>query len=84
MIVSEAVRIRLIRALLGMDSKSFAARLGVCAASLTNWEKGRSAPTKTRREELARLCEAHKICFSPEGYPFPAGCVFFNQKPEGE
>lgn len=34
MIVNEATRIRIVRAFLGMDSKSFATRLGVCAATL--------------------------------------------------
>lgn len=80
--VSEAVRIRVVRAFLGMDSKSFAARLGTCAASVTNWEKGRTTPTPRKRKELEKLCETHRIWFSPEGWPFPAGCVFPNQKTE--
>jgi transcriptional regulator with XRE-family HTH domain len=72
--VDESTRIRLIRALLGMESKAFAARVGVCAASITNWEKGRSNPTESTRETLQKLCEVHGIWFTPEGYPVPKDC----------
>ena len=71
MIVNDATRIRIIRAYLGMESKAFAARLGVGPNTVTNWEHGRSSPTKNIREELARLCVLNGIGFLPSGYPVP-------------
>ena len=76
--VNEATRLRLIRALLGMESKAFSARIGVCAATITNYERGRSAPTEKTRETLQKLCEAHGIWFTPEGYPVPRDCFKAN------
>jgi DNA-binding transcriptional regulator YiaG len=78
MIVNDATRIRVIRAILGMNSGGFAARLGVCPASVTNWEQGRTGPTSSAREELAKLCQQNGIGFTPSGYPFPASdCMMF-------
>lgn len=71
MLVQESTRIRIIRAFLGMESKAFAARIGVCPASLTNYEKGRSTPTEKTREQLQILCHKHGIGFLPNGYPVP-------------
>lgn len=76
--VQESVRIRLIRALLGMESKSFGARIGVCPATVTNYERGRSTPTEKTRETLQTLCEVHGIWFTPEGYPLPRDCFKAN------
>lgn len=71
MIIPDSTRIRLIRALLGMSSKDFADRLGVCVASITNWERGRTAPGPVQRQELYKLCHENKLAFSPSGMPFP-------------
>lgn len=71
MIVDDATRIRVVRAFLGMDSKSFSARIGVCVGTLTNYERGRSSPAQRPREELAKLCQENGICFTPSGYPLP-------------
>lgn len=76
MILDDAVRIRVIRALIGMSSKEFATRLGVCAGTLTAWERSRSSPQGTKRQALAELCQEHKIGFTPSGFPFPiADCM---------
>lgn len=78
MTLDDSTRIRVIRALIGLDSKSFAVRLGVCAGTLTAWEKGRSAPQGTKRQALAELCQEHGIGFMPSGMPFPmADCMMF-------
>jgi DNA-binding transcriptional regulator YiaG len=78
---TDAQRIRVIRALIGMNSKDFAAKLDVCAGTLTAWERGRATPTVTKRMELAELCQEHGIAFTPSGFPFPiADCMMF--KPE--
>lgn len=80
MIVDEHARIRVVRALLGLDCKAFASRLGVHPATLTNWEKGRSGPNLLRRRELGKLCQENGIAFSPSGMPFPvADCIVFKQ-----
>ena len=71
MIVNSSVEIRVIRALLGMDSRSFAARLGVSAGTLTSWERSRSAPKGAKRQELYKLCEENGIGFLPNSYPMP-------------
>jgi DNA-binding transcriptional regulator YiaG len=84
MIVNDATRIRVIRAYLGMDSRSFAARLGVAVGTLTNWEKGRCTPWAKHRDELLRICQLNGLCFSPSGYPFPASDHVIFKNEEGE
>ena len=81
MILDDSVRIRVIRALLGMSSKDFAVRLGVCSGTLTAWERNRSAPQGTKRDDLAKLCQENGIAFSPSGMPFPiADVMTFKQE----
>lgn len=76
--IDEATRIRVIRALIGMNSREFAAALKVTANSITNWEKGRTVPTKLTRRRLARLCQQHNVCFLPSGTPVPMDdCLTF-------
>jgi hypothetical protein len=38
-VVNSSTQIRVIRVLLGMSPRDFVARIGVCAAALTSWEK---------------------------------------------
>lgn len=71
MTLDDATRIRVIRALLGMSSRDFAARVGICGATLTGWERSRATPTPSKRQELAELCHEKGIAFSPSGMPFP-------------
>ena len=84
MMVNDATRIRLIRAYLGMDSKSFAARLGVGPDTVSNWEHGRSSPTRRIREELMRVCQLNGLGFLPSGYPVPQSEFRMIQTEEGE
>jgi DNA-binding XRE family transcriptional regulator len=85
MILDEATRIRVVRALIGMSSKQFATRLGICAGTCTAWEKGRSTPQGTKRHALAELCQEHGIAFSPSGMPFPiADCMIFKTPQENQ
>ena len=81
MTISDATRIRVIRAMLGMTSAEFAKRLNVCAGTMTAWERGRSSPQGENKKLLAELCQEFGIGFSPTGFPFPASdCVVFRQE----
>jgi len=85
MILDDAFRIRVIRSMLGLNSKSFAARLDVCAGTLTAWERGRTAPQGAKRQELYELCRENGIAFSPSGMPFPiADVMIFRPANQGE
>ncbi len=78
MTVNSSAQIRVIRAWLGMSSRDFSARLGVCPASLTNWERGRATPGPEKRQVLAELCQEHGLGFLPSGMPVPfAECFTF-------
>ena len=81
MTFTDAVRVRVIRAILGWSSKAFAESIGVSAGTLTAWEKGRTSPQGSRRDALAELCRQHSIGFTPTGYPLPwADCMSFRSK----
>lgn len=67
--ISDAVRVRVIRALLGISSKEFASRVGVTAGVVTGWEKGRFCPQRRSRQALERICDLNKITFLPSGMP---------------
>ena len=60
--IDDAVRVRVIRAILGMSSKAFAARVGVSAGTLTAWSE--RAPhlkcsTVTSWRSSARSTKSH-------------------------
>ena len=81
MCITDSQRIRVIRAIIGMDSKTFAAELSVSAGTLTSWEKGRSTPQPQKRHQLAKLCQRHGLMFMPSGFPVPASdCFIFKGK----
>jgi transcriptional regulator with XRE-family HTH domain len=69
--IDDATRIRVVRALLGITSQEFAARVGVTPGIVTGWEKGRYTPRKKSRLVLAEICEREKIAFLPSGMPVP-------------
>ena len=73
--LSDAMRVRVIRALLGMTSKQFAQKIGVSATTLTSWEKGRNTPQAHIRPRISDLCQEHGIAALPSGMPVPASDV---------
>jgi DNA-binding XRE family transcriptional regulator len=82
--INDATRVRIIRAMLGVDSKTFAKQLNVCAATLTSWEKGRSSPQGANKDALAEICLDAGIGFSPTGYPMPMADVMTFKSRESE
>lgn len=81
MIFDDAVRVRVIRAMLGRDSRTFAENLGISPGTLTSWERGRSTPRGLHKRALEEICRHHQIGFTPTGFPLPmADCMMF--KPE--
>jgi len=70
-IIDDAARIRVIRAILGFDSKTFCEKIGISPGTLTAWEKGRATPQREKRKTLAELCQAAGLCFLPSGMPIP-------------
>ena len=67
--ISEAKRVRIIRTLVGMNAKTFAAKLGVDAQTVSNWENGRRVPAGRGRKALGELCVAEGITFTESGMP---------------
>lgn len=75
---NEATKIRVIRAFLGVNIKTFAARMGSSTTSVYMWETGRATPTLKKRYRLAEICREGGIMFTPSGYPIPVSdCVVF-------
>ena len=64
---SAATRVRTIRGLLDLDPAPFAAFLGVSAATVRSWERGRTAPGGAARRFL------EEIAASPEHFRERAG-----------
>lgn len=75
LIYNDATRIRVIRATLGMNCRTFAGRLGISLGTLTNWERGRTGPRGDKRDALTVLCQEFGIGFTPSGFPFPTAEV---------
>jgi transcriptional regulator with XRE-family HTH domain len=71
-VIDDAIRIKVIRALLGISGKELAKRIGVTPGVVTGWEKRRFAPQRRSRAALAQICQENKICFLPSGMPCPA------------
>ena len=78
--VDDAQRIRVIRAILGMSSADFAARVGVTPGVITHWEKGRYGPQRKSRIALAEICQKERIAFLPSGMPVPVEDVMATQE----
>lgn len=79
-VVDDAVRIRVIRALLGESSKTFATRLGVTQGALTSWEHARNCPNRESRRVLAEVCQKYGIMFMPSGMPIPSTDLIATQE----
>lgn len=71
MVVEEAVRWRVIRAILGIDQEALARKIDSHPNSIRNWEKGRTVPNTTSRKKLAEICREHNIAIRPDGFPVP-------------
>ena len=69
--ISEPTRIRVIKAILGMDSKAFAKAVGVAQNTVTVWESGRSVPSHESRKAIKTLCDSKGIVFRKDGMPLP-------------
>ena len=83
-VIDDAVRVRVIRALLDMKSKDLAERLGVTACTITFWERGTAVPRGDHRRALENLCREHRISFLPSGMPVPFDdCLQFKEKSNG-
>jgi ribosome-binding protein aMBF1 (putative translation factor) len=75
LVFDEGARIRVIRALLGLNMQDFAARLGVGHRTLTNWERYGHTPQPDNRAEIEALCRHSGIAFTSFGYPIPADMI---------
>ena len=76
--IDDSVRVRVIRALIGITSKEFARRVGVSPLTVTSWERNHFQPSATNRQALNKLCHEYGIAFMPSGYPVPAEeCLMF-------
>lgn len=69
--IEESVRIKIVRALLHMNRKQFAAKLHVKPMSVTFWETGRCTPKRSTRARLSEVCDEAGIMFLPSGFPIP-------------
>jgi DNA-binding transcriptional regulator YiaG len=78
--ITEATRIRVIRALLGVSSRELAARIGITPNSLTSWEHGKSTPQREKRKALAAICQENGIAFLVSGCPVPMGDVMMTRE----
>jgi transcriptional regulator with XRE-family HTH domain len=67
--ISEAKRIRIIRAILGWETRELAAKVGVTPGTVTGWEHGRSVPQRAPRMALNEICRLQGIAIMPSGYP---------------
>lgn len=70
-VIDEPTRIRVIKAILGMDSKAFAKAVGVAQNTVTTWESGRP-PSHESRKAIKTLCDDFGIVFRrKDGMPVP-------------
>ena len=67
--VDEAMRVRVIRAIVGISKSDLAARCDVVYQTVSNWETGRSVPNSTSRRVLSELCAKNNIAIRPDGFP---------------
>ncbi len=71
MVVDDALRIRVIRAIAGMKQGEFCKRLGINPNTLSQWESGKHAPRGDGRKKLAQVCAELNISIRPDGFPVP-------------
>ena len=69
--VSDAMRIRVIRAILDVSKKEFAEQMEVNVNTVRNWEDGSNIPQRKPRARLAEICEQNHITLRSDGFPVP-------------
>ena len=69
--IEESMRIRVIRAITGLNSSKFCEKYGIHKSSMPAWEAGRAVPNTKSRETLARICAEYNISIRPDGFPVP-------------
>ena len=69
-----AARLRAVREGLGLTQEAFAEQVGVVAQSISDYENGRSQPSRSRLERLARQLSIPVSVFR-EGGPDPRAAV---------
>ena len=70
--VNEATRMRVIRAILGVDMQTFARHFDVSPNTVRNWERGISIPNTINRKTLSGLLLKNRIAIRPDGFPVPS------------
>lgn len=71
MVISEAMRWRVIRAILGWDKNTLAKRMGINPNTIRYWENGRQSPNPASRKVFSEICHEHSIAIRPDGFPVP-------------
>ena len=79
MIFLESQRVRIIRVLLNLGEREFAAKVGVHLNTARNWERGRSTPNRAARRSLETICESEGITFTASGLPVPVSEIASSQ-----
>ena len=75
MLIDDATKVRVIRALVGMTSADFAKYLGVRVDTITQWEHGRHTPSRVHARHMLALCHERGIAILPCGMPIPYHAV---------
>jgi len=69
--ITEAKRIKIVRAMLAVSTQDFANRLQVFPLTICAWEHGRTSPNRDARAKLALIYAKEGIAFLPSGMPVP-------------
>ncbi len=70
--VSEALRIRVIRAIMGISRTDMAKMIDVNPITVRHWECGHYEPQRKLRARIADLCREQNIAIRPDGFPVPS------------
>lgn len=72
MILDDATRVRVIRAILGLNRRQMAEKVGVTPFTITDWETGRARPRGRLQDRMALVAHENGLAFLPSGMPVPA------------
>jgi DNA-binding XRE family transcriptional regulator len=84
MVIDDALRLRVIKAFLGLRAPEMARSIGAHYVTYLEWEKGKQSPSGKYREAISALCRKHGIGFTPSGFPVPMADVFMFRSKEME